>query len=43
MRMHGVQSLEGCTAPVLQKGRRPSRAAEEAATSSDNRFAVARG
>jgi len=27
----------------MQLGRRPSRAAEEAAASSDNRFAVARG
>jgi len=27
----------------MQPGRRPSRAAEEAATSSDNGFAVARG
>jgi hypothetical protein len=42
MRLHRKPSLEGCTAQ-MQRGRRPSRVAEEAATSSDNRFAVARG
>jgi len=33
MQAHRAGSLEGCTAPLLQPGRRPSRAAEEAATS----------
>ncbi|QOZ70481.1 hypothetical protein WN72_32385 [Bradyrhizobium arachidis] len=40
---HRAGSLEGCTAEMLQRGRRPSRAAGEAATSGDNGFAVARG
>jgi hypothetical protein len=42
MRTHRAVSLEGCTAE-MQPGRRPSRLAEEASTSSDNGSAVARG
>ncbi|QFI76012.1 hypothetical protein F8237_28595 [Bradyrhizobium betae] len=39
---HRAGSLEGRTAE-MQPGRRPSRLAEEASTSSDNGYAVARG
>ncbi|WP_276485815.1 hypothetical protein [Bradyrhizobium zhanjiangense] len=42
MQAHRKMSLEGCTAE-MQPGRRPSRLAEEASTSSDIGFAVARG